>query len=116
MPNAFLCLPVVIVMETTQHRARCKLPVVWRCIQSLWSTGNALLDPLVRPGMVEVLFVLLHRPVQVPFAENQDVVEALSPQAAEESLAEGVRPWRLIRSLQHFDLFGYSFERFPRRV
>jgi len=48
--------------------------------------------------VIEVLLVRLHDSVQMAFAEDQEVIEALSTQAAEEALTEGIGPrcsiWR----------------------
>ena len=79
LSNASRCLPVVVVMETAQHWARRERPADRRCLWSFWSARDALLDPLVRPSVVEVLHILLHDPVQMSFAQNQDIVEALTP-------------------------------------
>ena len=61
--------------------------------------------------MVEVLHILLHDPVQMSFAQNQDVVEALAPQAAEEAFAYGVRLRCFVWCLQHLDSCGRLLER-----
>jgi len=74
----------------------------WRRFWSLRLARNTLLDPLVGPGVVEVLHVLLHHSGQMTFA--QEVIEALSPQAAQEALANGVRLWRSIWRFQYLDL------------
>ena len=54
------CLPVVIVMQTAQQWMRDDLPACLRPILLLWLARNALLYPLVWPGIVEVRLVLLH--------------------------------------------------------
>ena len=81
LTGTFRYLPVVVVMESAQHRARRDLPTDRRCIWSLWPARNALLDPRVWAGLIEVGHILPHHPVQVALAQDQEVVEALSSQA-----------------------------------
>src|SRR5450631_2501192 len=52
---------------------------------------HALFEPLMRARGVEIAkAILLEHPTEVPFAENNNVVEALAPDAAEKSLANGI--------------------------
>jgi hypothetical protein len=46
------------------------------------------------------------------FAQNKHMVEALASHAANKSLADGIRVWRSIRSLQYSNTgaLGYSVE------
>ena len=90
--NRLRCLPVVVVMQATQHWARRKRPVDRRFFWPYRSARDALLDPLMRPSAVKVPFVFLHDSVQMSSAQNQDVVQTFSPQAAEEALAYGGVP------------------------
>ena len=110
LTNAICGLPVVIVMQTTQHRTRCDFPTGWRCLWSLWLARNALLDALMGSGVVEVFLVLLHHSVQMALPQDQKVVEALSPQAADETLADCVRPRCPTGCAQHLDLCCHSCE------
>jgi len=54
---------------------------------------------LVRPVLVVMLLVLGQDPPEVPFAVNQQVVQALAPQRSHMPLGKGIRPgrpyWRL---------------------
>ena len=86
LSNASCCLPEVIVVQTTQHWPRRELPVGRRCIWSFWSARDALLNPLVGAGIVKVGHILFHDPVQMPFAQNQDIVEAFSSEAPQKTL------------------------------
>ena len=61
--------------------------------------------------MVEELRVLLHDPVQMSFAQDQDVVEALTSQTAQEALTDRVRFGRPEWCFQHIDPCGYLLER-----
>ena len=65
--------------------------------------GDGLPDPLVRPRGVEVRHVLAQHAPQVRLAQDEDVVQALPPHAAEEALAGGVRPRCADGRAQHRD-------------
>src|SRR5687768_7405045 len=52
----------------------------------------ALADALVRPRAVKVADVLRQHAPEVSLAEDEDVIEALPPDAAQEPLADGVGP------------------------
>ncbi len=56
---------------------------------------DALSDALMRPGGVVMLLVLGQDPAQMPLAENQDPVQELPAQRANEALAGSVHPGRL---------------------
>jgi len=49
-------------------------------------------DALVRPRPVEVADVLGQHTPEVSLAEDQPVIDALPPDAAQEALADGVGP------------------------
>ena len=55
-----------------------------------WLVRNLLTDPLVRSRAVEVLTVLTKNDPKVLLAENDRVIEAFAPNAAEEPLAHRV--------------------------
>ena len=59
--------------------------------------------------MIEVLLVPLHQSVQVVLAQDQEVVEALPSQAAQETLADGVCLGCSIRCSQHLDPCAVSY-------
>ncbi len=48
--------------------------------------GDLLLDALMRPGTVVVFDVSLHNTMQLVTMENEHVVQAFTPQAANEAL------------------------------
>ncbi len=51
---------------------------------------NGLTNPLMRSGSIEVVHLLSKNAPQVPLPEQQNVVKAFAPEAAEESLADRV--------------------------
>ena len=81
-------LPVVVVVQAAQEGVRDNVTA------SLWSdpllllAWYSLLYPLVRARVVEILLVLLHYAMQVPLAQDHEVVQALSTHAAQKSLAD----------------------------
>jgi hypothetical protein len=62
-----------------------------------------LAQALVGPAPVEVGDVLGQDPLQVPLAEDQDMIDALAADAPEEALADGVRARRPNRRQDHVD-------------
>src|SRR5262245_44192740 len=50
--------------------------------------GSALLQPLVRPGVVVVLDELAQHPLQVTSSEDEQVVEPLPPTRADKPLSD----------------------------
>ena len=53
--------------------------------------------------MVEVGHVLLEHTAKMLFAEDQDVIKAFAPDAAQQSFTDGVRPWCSDRRAQHLN-------------
>ena len=53
-----------------------------------WLAGSALLQPLVRPGVVVVLDELAQHPLQVPSPEDEQVVEHLPRARTDEPLSD----------------------------
>jgi hypothetical protein len=87
-------------MQTTQYGARDDLyaPRWLSPLQGL--ARDSLPNSLVRSRMVEVPLILSHHPVQVPLTQDQEMVEAFSPHAAQEPLTDRVCPRRSIRRSQ----------------
>ena len=84
-------------MEPAQHRERADAAAAARANCALLQCrGEALLQALMRPGMVEVRHVLAQHPPQVPLAQDQQVVKALAAHAPEEALAGRVLPGRAV--------------------
>jgi hypothetical protein len=79
-------------MQPVEYRMRHELPVHGRRLGSSLLTRDALLDPLMWSGVVEVRLVLLHDPVQMALVEN------------DEAAAVGIRPRRSIWRPQYPDL------------
>jgi len=57
----------------------------------------------VRPRPVEIRDVLAEHAGELPFPEDEEVIEALAAHAPQEALAHGVGPWRADRRAQHPD-------------
>ena len=62
-----------------------------------------MIDTLVRSRAIEVCGVLLEDASQVGLAHDDDVVEALTTDAAQHSLADRIRTRCLDRRAQHLD-------------
>jgi hypothetical protein len=75
-----------------------------RLWQRLRLARDALLDALVRAGVIEVGDVFLDDAMKMALAEDEEVVEAFSAETPQESLADGVGLWRPDWRPQDFDM------------
>ena len=57
----------------------------------------------MRPGVVVVLNVPRNDLMQVPLAEDDEVIQAFSPDRANHSFGKGILPWRPWRNENLFD-------------
>jgi hypothetical protein len=96
-------LPVVVLMQTAQYGARGDLPNHLWPSASRWLARDSLLYPLMGVGVVEVPLILFHQPIQMPLAQDQEVVQALTPHATQKSLTDGISLRRSIRGPQHLN-------------
>ena len=69
----------------------------WLGYGPLW---NPLPNPLVWPCSVEVFDVFLDYAMKLPVPDNQQVIEAFSPQAPQEPFADRVGLWSAVGRLQ----------------
>jgi len=67
--------------------------------------GEALVEPLMGVGPVVVVDELRQHALQVPPAEDQEVIQALAPRCADKSLGHGVRPRRSIGQAHNLHAF-----------
>ena len=93
-------LPPIVVVQTTQHWMR-NNPTTGS--QQLGRARNTLLDTLMRSGMVEVSLIGPHQPIQVPRAQDQEVVQTLPSQTPQKPLTDCIGPRSPVRSPQHFN-------------
>ena len=96
--------PPIPVMQPPKDRDGLDLPhsadnLLGKRLAVLHLRRGQLPQPLMGPRFHEVMDVVCQYLPQVLLAENEDVVEALSPDGAEESLADGVRVRRRLRSI-----------------
>src|SRR5215210_596973 len=69
---------------------------------------DSLAQPLMWASRVVILDILLKRRMQMPLPEDQHVVQAFSPYAAQEPLTVDVRLGRPVRRPQHLYASGFS--------
>jgi hypothetical protein len=60
----------------------------------------SLPNRLVGSCVVEIPLILLHQPIQMPFAQDQEVVQALPPHAAPKPFTDRICFGRSVRCLQ----------------
>ena len=95
-------------MQSAENRVsddRSRRLLQWRCIRA---AGDTLVDPLVWASFIEVVLVLPYDPAEVTLIEDEEEVQAFSPQAAQESLADGISLGSLKGSGQDFDIGSIS--------
>jgi hypothetical protein len=79
----------ISVVETTQNWRRCNLSPRFLCCPGiLFSKAFWVLLPnaMMRPGVVVMRDVFLHRAIQSATNLNKHVIQALTPKAADEAL------------------------------
>ena len=77
-------------MQATEDWLSDDLAPVLLLLRLLWRAGDALVDALVRSGVIEVGLNLLHCLLEMALAQNKEEVEAFAPHTAQKSLANGV--------------------------
>jgi hypothetical protein len=92
------------MMQTTQDWEGEKLApfVIW------WNWhhvgfGNLLPDPLMRPGLVEVMDICVEYALELLLMQDEQVIETLTPHTAQKPFTDGIRSWSLIRCFENLD-------------
>ena len=100
-----LCTSSIVMMEPTQDREGEDLAAfgIWWHWPSLW-LWNLLLDPLMRPGSVEVVHIRVEHPVELLLMEDEQMIEALTSYTSQEPLTDGIRSRSVIRSFENLDV------------
>jgi hypothetical protein len=66
----------------------------------------------MRPGSVEVVHIRVEHAVELLLMQDEQMIEALTPYTAEESLTDSIRAWGCTGYLVH--LFGKSHRKIDR--
>ena len=100
-----LCTSSIVMMEPTQDREGEDLAAfgIWWHWPSLW-LWNLLLDPLMRPGSVEVVHIRVEHPVELLLMQDEQMIEALTSYTSQEPLTDGIRSRSVIRSFENLDV------------
>src|SRR6476661_283023 len=96
---------LVCVVQATQDRDGAYRPRAARR-RSWLRLGQGLAEALVRSCPVEEGDVLAEHPAEMALTEDEQVVQAFAPHAAQEALADGVRPRRAVWRAQDRDAAG----------
>ena len=104
-----LCTSSIVMMEPTQVREGEDLADfgIWWHWPNLW-LWNLLLDPLMRPGSVEVGHIRAQHPVELLLMEDEQMIEALTSYTSQEPLTDGIRSRGVIRSFENLDVTRMS--------
>ena len=65
-----------------------------------------LLDALMWSGLIEVHYICVEETVELLLMQDQEVIKAFSPDAAQKALTDGICSWSLKRRSKHFDATG----------
>jgi hypothetical protein len=60
----------------------------------LW---KLLLNPLMWSSLIEIDQIRLEKTMELLLMENQEMIQAFSPHAAQKAFAHGIRSWRPVR-------------------
>ena len=93
-------------MQATQHWHTNNLTV--RMIRELWGTWNALVNALMRSGLVEISDIFGYDAPEMALAQNEHVVQAFASQTTEKALAKCVRARGFYRCFQDFNICSIS--------
>ena len=92
------------MVETAHHGhgedGRRVLPWIWRCLDGSW---NRVRDPLMRPGVIVGVHVRSEHPAKMALVQDQEMIETLPADTAEEALTDGIAPGSMNRSPEHLD-------------
>jgi len=94
----------IVVVQSAQNRRGDHqfIPTIQRntadfCFRDL------LLDTLVWSRLIEILRIGMKHTMQLLFIENEEVIEALSPNTPQKAFADRIGSWRLIGCFQYLD-------------
>lgn len=98
---------LVIVVQSTHHRNCNQMVrlVRWR-YRKHWQNRNLLLDPLMRSGMIEVLFIRHEKSGELLLMENEEVIQTFSPYTPQKAFTDGVRLWSPVRRSKDLNATG----------
>ncbi len=92
------------MMQAAQNWQRNNTPSGHRCcLCTLRSSGDPLLNALMRARLIKVNGILFEHTVQVLFTEDEQVIQAFTAHAPQQPLADGIRPWCFERRSEHLN-------------
>jgi len=86
-----------------------------RLVNAHRSVRDLLTDALMRSSVVVVVNVFLHDAIGMPFAQEDEVIQAFAPETAQETFADGIGLRCAIGSAEDFNACpdGNMLERSP---
>src|SRR5215467_12768151 len=67
---------------------------------------DQLLDPLMRPGPVEVVYVHIEDPLELLLLQDEQMIETFATHTAQKAFTDRIGAWRAIRCFQNLDAAG----------
>ena len=112
-----LCCSLVIMMQSTQHGNGDHLVrLIWWRSRKRLQIRKPLPDPLMWPRLIVVHNIGFEETVELFLLQDQEMIQAFSPDASQKAFADGICSWRPVRRSKHFDTcagyLGYPFHSF----
>ena len=107
-----LCASLIVMMEPAQDRVGEDLPtcgIWWQWLS--WWYRDLLLDPLMRPGSVEVHHICVEHALELLLLQDEQVIETLSTYATQKPFTDGIGPWGVVGGFQDLDAAGCGHAR-----
>jgi hypothetical protein len=99
-----LCASSIVMMEPAQDRVGEDLAACMLCWHaSSFLLRNLLLNALVRSCLVEVVYIGIENPLELPLMQDEQIVEALTSHTAQEAFADRIRSRSVIRRFENLD-------------
>src|SRR5437764_9397887 len=67
---------------------------------------DLLLDPLMRPGPVEVVYVCIEDALELLLLQDEQMIETFAAHTAQKAFTDRIGAWRAIRCFQNLDAAG----------
>ena len=96
-------------MQAMQHRQADNFAVNADKVGCYRCDGNGLTNALVGSSQIEVADVFLNLMEKVPLGQDEQVIQALPPQAAHESFADRIGAWCPDGRMQYLNAYPCSY-------
>lgn len=96
----------IVVVQPAQHGDRDDCLLAQAANLQSHSLGNRLIDSLMGSRSIEVPHIVCQHTTKMTLMQDQEMVETLSADTAQEALADGIGPGSSVGSSEHLDAAG----------